>query len=118
VIHDERNALTMHVRSLCEYKIIFVFAILENWAHRAGKITRIDGSQVSFLVVLEPSNVITLAGDVIALQGRLEHGQIGLATGRRESSADVTPLRFRLPWVLETHDQHVLGKPAFPLSKG
>ena len=96
MIHDDRNALTMHVRSLCEYKIIFVFAILENWAHRAGKITRIDGSQVSFLVVLEPGNVVTLASYVVVFQGRLEHGQIGLAARGREPCADVAPLFFRL----------------------
>ena len=81
-------------------------------------VTWIDGPEAAFLVKLEPGNVVALAGDVVAFKGRLEHGQVGLAAGRREGSTDVAPLFLRLSRVLEAHDKHVLSKPAFPLGEG
>jgi hypothetical protein len=70
------------------------------WIYEGKKIiTRVDSSEIAFLVVLEPGNVVTLAGNVVVFQGRLEHSQIGLAARRREPCTDVAPLFFRLSWM-------------------
>jgi hypothetical protein len=51
--------------------------------------TRIDCSQASLAVVLEPGDIVSFAGDVVPFEGGLKHGEVGLTTGRRKSCADV-----------------------------
>ena len=69
----------------------------------------VDGPQVALVVVLHPADVVADGLDLPALEGRDEHGQVGLAAGRREGGGHV------LDVVLgrgELEDEHVLGQPA------
>src|SRR5262249_61089794 len=69
----------------------------------------IDGVQPSVLAELHPANVVTDGLGLPAGNGRIDHGEIGLATGARESRGDILHLPL---WVGELEDQHVLGQPA------
>ena len=49
--------------------------------HAEETIFRIDGPELALVIPTEPCNVVTDTGDVIALEGGLKHGQIGLSAG-------------------------------------
>ena len=73
---------------------------------------RIDGVQPAIGAGMQPGNVIADRPDLPARHGvgRDQHGEIGLAAGRRESRGDVVSFSLR---VLDADDQHVFGEPAF-----
>ena len=69
----------------------------------------IDGVEPAVLAELHPANVVADGLGLPAGDGRVEHGEVGLAAGRREGRGD----EFRFPFRIgELEDQHVLGHPA------
>ena len=58
---------------------------------------------------VEPGDVVAERPDPVAGQGRLHHGQVGLAAGAGQGGRDVGRLA---AVVLDAHDDHVLGQPA------
>ena len=71
----------------------------------------VDGQQAAVGVGLDPGNVIAHRGDFPALEalGRDQHGEVGLAAGRREGGCHVVLLAFGRG---DAQDEHVLGQPA------
>ena len=71
----------------------------------------IDGIQPPVLARVQPGDVIAHRPDLPALVARRrnQHGEIGLAAGRREGAGEIMGLALR---VLDADDQHVLGEPA------
>ncbi len=70
----------------------------------------IDRVQAAVGAEFHPGNVVAHGLDFPAGDGRDEHGEVGLAAGRREGASD--ELRLALG-VGELEDEHVLGHPAF-----
>ena len=82
------------------------------WCNAEIACFRIDGTHLPITAHIEPANVITHCPDLPArnIAGRDQHGEVGLAAGRRECSSYVTGFTSR---ILDTHDQHVFSQPAF-----
>ena len=76
-------------------------------AEEAG--LRIDGVKPPILAELHPANVVADGLGLPAGNGRVDHGEIGLAAGAREGRGDEFRFSFRIG---ELEDQHVLGHPA------
>ncbi len=56
---------------------------------------RVDAAENTILVKLHPSDVVADTLDLVAGEGGLHHGQVGLAALARESSGDVMLLPVR-----------------------
>src|SRR5699024_4683240 len=69
----------------------------------------VDGPQSALVVETHPGDVVTDGLDLPSGDGRLEHGEVGLATGAREGRRDVVGLA---PGWGDLEDQHVFGEPA------
>ena len=71
----------------------------------------VDGQQAAVGVGLDPGDVIAHRGDFPALEalGRNQHGEVGLAAGRREGGCHMVLLAFGRG---DAQDEHVLGQPA------
>ena len=78
----------------------------------------VDGVQTAVFTFADPGNVVADAPYFVALLGvnfrRDQHGQVGLAAGRRERRADVFDFALR---VLQAKDQHVFSLPALVFAK-
>ena len=69
----------------------------------------VDGVEAAVGAELHPADVVADRLDLPALDGGDEHGQVGLAAGRREGAGDVAGLALGGG---ELQDEHVLGQPA------
>ena len=69
----------------------------------------VDGVEAAVGAELHPADVVTHRLDLPALDGRDEHGQVGLAAGGGEGAGDVAGLALGGG---ELEDEHVLGHPA------
>ena len=76
---------------------------------------RVDCVQLAIRTRLDPGDVVADRGDLPALESRRrhQHGEVGLATGARESCRHVVLLAFG---VGHAQDQHVFGQPALVLA--
>ena len=70
---------------------------------------RIDRIQPAVLAEPHPGDVVANGLGAPALDGGLQHGQVGLSARRRERGGDVVRLVLRRD---QLEDQHVLGEPA------
>ena len=69
----------------------------------------VDGVEAAVGTELHPADVVTDRLDLPAVDGRDEHGQVGLAARRREGAGDIADVAFGGG---ELQDEHVLGHPA------
>ena len=70
----------------------------------------VDGAQAAIRARTHPRDVVADGLDLVAGDRGLEHGEVGLATGRREGGGDVELLAGGLAG--QAQDEHVLGHPA------
>ena len=84
-------------------------------ARRHAEITRlgVDRVQAAVFARAHPADVVADRPDLPAVAAitfrRDEHGQVGLAAGRRERRRDIVGFTLR---ILDADDQHVFGQPA------
>ena len=76
----------------------------------------VDGAQAAVLTRTHPGDVVTNGLNLVARDGGLEHGQVGLTAGAGESGSYVVLLAAGL--IGQTQDQHVLGHPAVAAGHG
>src|SRR5204862_1961184 len=85
------------------------------WRDAEQAVLRIDGAQATVGPGLDPGDVFADRRYFPALESRRrnQHGEVGLATGRRERRGDVALFAGGR---LDAEDQHVLGEPALVAS--
>ena len=76
-------------------------------------VLRVDGPQAAVGALAHPSDIIANGPNLVALLlialRRNQHGQVGLAAGRREGGGHILLLALG---ILDAQDQHMLGHPA------
>ncbi len=75
---------------------------------------RVDRAEPAVGADVQPGDVVAERPDLVAGQGRFQHGQVRLAAGGGEGRRDVRDLALG---VLDAHDDHVLGQPALALAQ-
>ena len=77
--------------------------------HAEQAVFRVDGVEPAVLAEAHPADVVADGLGLPAGDGRLQHGEVGLAAGAREGGGDVVLMVFRRG---QLQDQHVLGQPS------
>ena len=73
----------------------------------------VDGVELAVLAEAHPRDVVTEGLGLPAGDGRFDHGEVGLAAGRRERGSDVLDDAFG---ARQLENEHVLGQPALVAS--
>ena len=99
--------------------VVGLFGGARGDAEEAGfRVDRVEaGDAVGIDARLDPGDVVADGGDLPAVEGlwRDQHGEVGLAAGRREGGSDVGLFTFRR---FDAEDEHVFGQPTLVAGHG